>query len=423
MNKRLRLASLIGAVTIVAAACGGGASPSASAPASDAPASVAPSGSAPASAEPSAPALEGSLEIWHTYASGAGTEKDTYDAIVADIMDKNPGLTITTTVQNFFGAGNIFDKYALEAQTGGGPDMFIVPNDSTGAQVRQNLLQPLGDLLTPDQLGQFAQLSLDGCTVDGQLYCVPESLKAVGLYYDKSKVATPPATTDELLQMQKDGEIMLGVSQGAYHNFGYWAAYGGKLMDETGTCVADTTGVGDAHQLFADLKAAGAMWSTDYAKVSDAFKQGQVNVLVDGPWASGGYLEALGENLAVAPLPAGPAGPSQPLTGTDGWFVNPNSENQELAVAVAYLISTEYEQQFVDKAGHIPAYTGATISDPITQGFADAVENGFPRPQVKELDNFWGNFDNALNEVIDKGTDPQEAVKTACAAMNEANGK
>jgi arabinogalactan oligomer/maltooligosaccharide transport system substrate-binding protein len=111
------------------------------------------------------------------------------------------------------------------------------------------------------------------------------------------------------------------------------------------------------------------------------------------------------------------------MTGTDGWFINPNSENQELAVAVALLISTEYEQQFVDKAGHIPAFTGATISDPITKGFADAVANGFPRPQVQELDNFWGNFDNALNEVIDKGTDPTEAVTAACAAMNTANGK
>ena len=42
-------------------------------------------------------------------------------------MAKNPGLTITTTVQNFFSPNSIFDKYALEVPTGGGPDMFIVP--------------------------------------------------------------------------------------------------------------------------------------------------------------------------------------------------------------------------------------------------------------------------------------------------------
>jgi arabinogalactan oligomer/maltooligosaccharide transport system substrate-binding protein len=241
------------------------------------------------------------------------------------------------------------------------------------------------------------------------------------MYYDKSKVATPPATTDEMLAAQKAGDIQAGFSQGAYHNFGFWGAFGGKLMDDGGKCVADSTGVGDAHKFFAEMKAAGAKYYPDYAKFADAFGAGELNVIVDGPWASGGYKEKLGDNLAVTALPAGPKGPSQPLTGTDGWFINPNSENKELAAKVALLISTQYEQEFVDKAGHVPALQSATVTDPITSGFADAVENGFPRPQVKELDNFWGNFDNALNETLDKKTDGQKAVADACAAMNKAN--
>lgn len=417
MNRPIRFASLVAAVALVAAACG----PSG---ATTAPTSGATTGPQQTTAATEQPTLTGTLNIWHTYASGAGTEKATYDAIVADIQTKNPGLTITTTVQNFFGAGNIFDKYALEAQAAGGPDMFIVPNDSLGSQVRANLLQPLDDLAA-GKLGDFSDLSVQGCTVDGKLYCIPESLKAVGLYYDKSVVTTAPATIDEYLQLQKDGKVKAGFNQGAYHGFGFWAAYGGRLMDDTGKCVADTTGVDKAHQFFKDMKDAGAMWSgaNNYAKVADAFKQGQITALVDGPWASGGYLETLKDKLAVAALPSGPSGPSQPMTGVDGWFVNPNSTNQELAVAVGLLISTQYEQQFVDKAGHIPASKSATIADPITKGFAEAVANGFVRPQVKELDNFWGNFDNALNEVIDKGTDAATAVTAACAAMNKANAK
>jgi len=415
MRKQLRLTPFVAVMAIIAAACS---SPAASSAPSVAPASGAPESTAPESGAPAA--LSGELTIWHTYASGAGTEKDTYDKIVADIQSKNPELKITTTVQNFFGAGNIFDKYALEAAAQGGPDLFIVPNDSEGAQVRSNLLQPLDDLAA-GKLGDFVQLSVDGCTVDGKLYCIPESLKAVGMYYDKTAVTTPPTTVDELLQMQKDGKIKAGFSQGGYHNFGFWAAYGGKLMDDSGKCVADTTGVDKAFTLFKDLKAAGAKYYPDYAKFADAFGQGQLNVIIDGPWASGGYAEKLGDKLAVTALPSGPSGPSQPITGTDGWFVNPNSTNQELAVAVALLISTQYEQQFVDEAGHIPAVTTATVTDPITKGFAEAVADGFPRPQVKQLDNFWSNFDNAINAVLDKGTDPAAAVKEACTKMNEAN--
>ncbi len=38
-----------------------------------------------------------------------------------------------------------------------------------------------------------------------------------------------------------------------------------------------------------------------------------------------------------------------------------------------------------------------------------------------QLDNFWGNFDNALALVIQKNTDPAKAAADACAAMNKAN--
>ena len=76
------------------------------------------------------------------------------------------------------------------------------------------------------------------------------------------------------------------------------------------------------------------------------------------------------------------------------------------------------EQVFVDTAGHIPANTGNTISDPITKGFSDAVATGFPRPQIKQLDNFWGNFGNAQQLILETGADPVTAIADACAAMD-----
>jgi arabinogalactan oligomer/maltooligosaccharide transport system substrate-binding protein len=274
-----------------------------------------------------------------------------------------------------------------------------------------------------DKLGNDSTTAVEGSKVDGKLYMVPESLKAVAMYYDKSKVATPPATTDELLQAVKDGKVHPGFdAHSSYHSFGWWAAFGGKLMDDTGKCVADTTGVADAYKYFQDLQTAGAKWYDKYDDLATDFKAGKIDLIVDGPWASGGYKEALKDNLAVAPMPAGPKGPSAPLTGVDGWYINTNAKDPQLAVNFALeMVKAENEQVFVDTAGHIPADTTITITDPITLKFAEAVKTGFPRPQVPQLDNFWSNFDNALKEVVQKGTDPQTAATTACKAMNTAN--
>jgi arabinogalactan oligomer/maltooligosaccharide transport system substrate-binding protein len=400
MSTRARFGGLLATVAIVATACSGTT------------ATPAPASSAPASAA----ALTGSLTVWESYGSGAGTEPDAFKAILAAVKAANPGLTVNVQDVKF---DDLFKNFELDAASGGGPDLFIAPNDSLGKEVRAKLFLPLDDKLA-GKLGNDSQISIDGSKVDGKLYMVPESLKAVGMFYDGATVTKVPKTTDELLAGVKDGSIKLGVNQGSYHNFGWWGAFGGKLMDASGKCIADQAGVADSYKYLQDLKAAGAQFFKKYDDFATAFKTGKVNVVIDGPWATGGYLTAL-PKLGVAPMPAGPKGVAQPLTGVDGWYINANTKNADLAVAFALQMVAPAQEALFVKAGHIPADTTVAITDPITLKFADAVKTGFPRPQVAQLDNFWSNFDNALNSVIDKGTDPVQATKDACTAMNTAN--
>jgi arabinogalactan oligomer/maltooligosaccharide transport system substrate-binding protein len=413
MNTTRRVFGTLAALAIVVGACSSGASQSPTTSTGTG-ASAAPGGSQAASG-----ALTGTLTVWHSYGSGAGTEATALKEVTDKIKAANPGLKLTIQDIKF---DDLFKKFELEAASGGGPDLFIAPNDSLGKEARAGLFLDVTSKLD-GKLPNASQVSIDGSKVDGKLYMVPESLKAVAMYYDKSKVATPPKTTDELLQAVTAGTVKAGFdAHSSYHSFGWWAGFGGQLMDDKGKCVADTTGVGDAYKYFQDLKAAGAKWYDKYADLASDFKSGKINLIVDGPWASGGYKDALKDNLAVAPMPAGPKGPSKPLTGVDGWYINSKSKNADLAVAFALeMVKTDNEKVFVDKAGHIPADKTITISDPITQKFAEAVANGFPRPQLAALDNFWGNFDNALNQVIQKGTDGKAAATEACTKMNAAN--
>jgi arabinogalactan oligomer/maltooligosaccharide transport system substrate-binding protein len=413
MNTTRRVFGTLAALAIVVGACSSGASQSPTTSTGTG-ASAAPGGSQAASG-----ALTGTLTVWHSYGSGAGTEATALKEVTDKIKAANPGLKLTIQDIKF---DDLFKKFELEAASGGGPDLFIAPNDSLGKEARAGLFLDVTSKLE-GKLPNASQVSIDGSKVDGKFYMVPESLKAVAMYYDKSKVATPPKTTDELLQAVTAGTVKAGFdAHSSYHSFGWWAGFGGQLMDDKGKCVADTTGVGDAYKYFQDLKAAGAKWYDKYADLASDFKSGKINLIVDGPWASGGYKDVLKDNLAVAPMPAGPKGPSKPLTGVDGWYINSKSKNADLAVAFALeMVKTDNEKVFVDKAGHIPADKTITISDPITQKFAEAVANGFPRPQLAALDNFWGNFDNALNQVIQKGTDGKAAATEACTKMNAAN--
>ncbi len=151
-------------------------------------------------------------------------------------------------------------------------------------------------------------------------------------------------------------------------------------MDDSGKCIAATTGVPDAYKYLVDLQTAGAKFYPNYDDMANAFKAGDLNLIVDGPWATGGYKTSV-PGVKSAPMPAGPSGPAQPLSGVDGWYINPATKSSDLAVAFALRMTDESaEQVFVDKAGHIPANTANSISDPITQGIRRRGRHRLPAP-------------------------------------------
>jgi arabinogalactan oligomer / maltooligosaccharide transport system substrate-binding protein len=435
--KRFNLMALVALFALILAACGGQqtAQPTAAPAATTAPAATEAPAATTAPAATEAPAattapaateapattgnampITGKVTLWHAYGTG-GSEEKAINELIEKAKAANPEAEIEVLQIPF---DQIFTKFQNEVSSGAGPDMFIAPNDSLGSQVRAGLLADLSEYQS--LLTDVSPTGIAGMTVDGKLYAIPESFKAVALYYNKEKVATPPTTTDELLEAVK-GSNTLVLNQNGYHNFGWLQAFGGKLMDDTGKCVADQAGGKEWYSYLAELKAVpNVTYSTDGGQADSLFKEGKADMIINGPWALGDYKTALGDNLGVAPMP-GASQPAGPLTGVDGFYVSVNSANIPGAVALAmFLTSTESMKTYVDVAGHVPANTKVEIADELVKGFADASATGVPRPQVPQLDNYWGNFGDAMTTVLDGGADPAQAVVDACAKMNAANG-
>ena len=427
MKQHYRLASLVGVVAIVAAACSGSAAtpaPSASAAASTAPsqaASTAPS-TAPsqgASEAPSAAAgLTGNITIWEAYGASGSAEKDAFGTMVTAVQAANPGLVVNVLDVPF---NNLFTKFATAAAAGGGPDLYIAPNDSIGSQARAGLLKDITSMqatLLADPYN-ISQTAITADTVDGKL-------KAVALFYRTDQLATAPKTTADWLAAAKTtplGLVYGANGGGAYYQWGLYGAFGGKILDDSGKCAATAnTGVADSLKFLTDFKAAGGkLYQNDTDAKTDLIA-GKIAGFIDGPWQTGDLKKALADKLAVAPGPTAAGGAFQPMAAPDSFYINDASANADVATQFALQMLSQ-EQTFMDKAGHIPANTKLVPSDPITAGFATQIATGFARPTAKELDNYWGNFGNAIAAVVEKGTDPTAAVATACAAMDKANGK
>jgi arabinogalactan oligomer / maltooligosaccharide transport system substrate-binding protein len=392
--------ALLAALAVMAASCGGAAAPTA----------------APPTSAPTGGAVTGTITIWDGYHTGDNEEKS-INQLLDGAKTQFPNATITVLEIPF---DQLFTKFETEAATGGGPDMYIAPNDSLGKEVRAGLLQPI-DSMMQGKLDAFSKLSVEALTVGGKLYAVPMVPKALAMYYNKSTVTTPPATTDDLMAAVKAGK-KVGIPNSAYHTFGWWRAFGGQFMDDKGKCIADTTGVADAYTYLLSLKAAGATIDAD-TKLDTLYRQGQLDIYFNGPWVLGGNEDGLGKDkVGVAPMPKGPKGDAGPLTGLDGWYINVNSKNQASAVALGlYFASKDGQTVYANVAGDPPARTDVTPTDPNVKAFADAAGAGVPRPQVAQLDNFWTPFGDAATKIFEAQSAPADAIKEACAAMNTAN--
>ncbi len=440
MKQHLRLASIIGAAAIVVTACSGSSATTApSAAASAAPsaaasaeASMAPSASAAASqgAASSAAPLTGSLTVWEAYGASGSAEKTAFDNAVKNVMSQNPGLTVTVLDVPF---NNLFTKFETEAAAGGGPDLYIAPNDSVAKEFRAGLLKDLTSMQSTLMAAPFniSQTAITADTVDGKLAGIPESMKAVALFYRTDLLPTAPKTTDDWISAAAKtplGLVYGANGGGAYYQWGLYGSFGGKILADNGACAATAnTGVADSMAfLTAFQKAGGKLYKNDTDAKTD-FLAGKIAGFIDGPWQTGDLQKALGDKLAVAPGPSATGGNFQPMTAPDGYYINASSANGDLAVQFALaMLSPDNVQPFVDNAGHIPANTVlaaqiASGTNVINKGFAAQVATGFARPTAPQLDNYWGPFGNAIAAVVEKGTDPTQAVKDACAAMDKAN--
>lgn len=364
------------------------------------------------SSAPAAPASTTEVTFWHAYGTGSA-EEAALTKLVAQAAIDMPQYKINVLQVPF---NDIFNKYDTDVAAGGGPDMFIAPNDNLGGEVRAGTVADITELAA-GKLGDYSDLAKGGMMYDGKLYGIPESLKAVVFWYNKDMIATPPATTDDLMALMQGG-TEVSITYGCYHQYGFFGAFGGKIFDDQFNFVSDdanqakiTSAVSYLNDLYQISKTNN--WPKNDSDGLAPFTEGKAAAITNGNWAMGDYQKALGDKLGVAPLPAGPAGPATPLLGVDGWYFNPNSQNQAAALDVAlYLTNAASQKVMMDEAGHVPANTTVKVTNPLIQSLLDAFQNSYFRPQVEAMGNYWGNF-CGTDQVFEAGTAPADWVKAS----------
>jgi len=411
--------------TMVLAACSPAATATVAAPAAtEKPAEVVPTEAPVVAAEPV------TIAFWEQ----EGDDVDVFiDTLVAEFMAANPDIIVERT---HYENEALRDQFQTASLAESAPEVVRVPNDFAGPFSVLQIIAPMTDLFDQAFLDQFYEGALGNAVVGGTMWGLPDNYgNHLMLLFNKSLVAEPPATFEELITMAKD--LTKDGVQGFAYNLnepywgaGFYGAFGGWPLDAEDKPQFDNQAFIDYLTFVASLKTDGVVPAEcDYACADTGFKEGTTAMIINGDWSLGDYTTALGENLGTAPVPTINGNPYTEMTGGKYFMVsNAVLDNPAKKAAVikflTYMTSAEVQTRWLEGQSRLPSMISVAenpliASDPILSGSMAALANGLGQPAAASMRCAWDAWRPNLEGVMGGTVTPADAAAAAQAAADE----
>jgi maltose/maltodextrin transport system substrate-binding protein len=325
------------------------------------------------------------------------------------------------------------DKFTASAAAGKGPDIFCWPHDRAGEWAKSGLIVPVKP---PKKIrDEIEESAWKAFTYKGQVWGYPISIEAVGLIYNKALVATPPASFEDVIALDKQlvpqgKKAILWDYNKSFFTWPLLAGPGGFVFARNTAGELDTAqvGVNDPGALAGALmlerlvKEGVMPKGARYAEMEGAFNRGQVALMITGPWAWDNIKKS-GVNFGVAPVPSINGKPSKVFVGVLGCMISSASKLKDVAREFI-----EYQLLKVESLKTISA--DVSLGTPANKAYfrelsGDAniaatmanAQAGEPIPNIPEMQRFFPAMDAALEAITNGRQAPKEALDGAAARM------
>jgi arabinogalactan oligomer / maltooligosaccharide transport system substrate-binding protein len=324
------------------------------------------------------------------------------------------------------------EDFQTTSLAGNPPDLLWTVSDHAGPFTAAELIMPVDDLV---DLTLFVDSAVNATKLNGQTWGVPiANGNHLMLLYNKDLVPVAPKNTDEMISMAK--AITTGDVYGLVYNqtepffiVPWLYGFGGKVFANDGvTPTLDTPEMIATLKFLHDIKYTDKIVpaESDYNGADTLFKEGKAGMIINGDWSLGGYQEALGDKLGVAPIPIVKATGLYPAPMTSGVFfmIPAGQADDRLAVIkdfITFATSEENQLKMVADLKRLPALKSALgneliTGDPLLAGSAEQMTHGVPMPIVLEMRCVWDGWKPEMQAVLTDTKTPEDAAAAAQAA-------
>lgn len=370
-----------------------------------------------ATAAPSYAFEDGKIVIW----TGANRDRDALLEATAGFTE-DLGIEVVVEVVD----PDLPQKYQQAAATGDGPDIVLWAHDRFGEWANGGLISPVQPSASWSE--DILPAAMGAMQFDGKTWGYPLAVEAVTLIYNTDLIETPPASFEEIKDLELDGAKILWDYNNTYFTMPMLMAGGGYAFQKVdGSYDGSATGVNTdgavaGAEVLKSLFDDGVMpQGVDYGVMDGAMNNGEVAMVLNGPWSWAGF-EASGLNFAVAPIPTVNGEVSPPFLGVQALGINAASPNADLAVELIenYLATDEGLATWNAKNG-LGALADASAAEaqnnPLVSGMLSVAANGVPMPSNPEMGAFWAAMAPALTNITTGAASPADALNDAASRI------
>jgi multiple sugar transport system substrate-binding protein len=327
----------------------------------------------PVNAAQDGPSGEVSFGFW-----GDPAELNAYEAVVAAFEAANPNVSVE--IQHVPGQGDFFARLTTGFAAGDPPDVFLINYRNYSQFAARGVLEPIGPRLRESTVlaeDQFYPGPFEAFTRDGELYCMPQNVSSLVVYYNRdlfeaAGLPLPAAgwTWEEFLVAAKaltvdtngDGvadQHGLGVEPSLIRFTPFIWQAGGELVDDLDNPTELTIDTPEARagiEWFIDLSLVHKVVPTEAEVLAEddesRFMNGTTAMLLQSRRVVPTLREIEGFVWDVAPLPVGQEAAG--VLHSDAYCLSSTTEDKDAAWAFIEFANTAEGQT-------IAAQTGRTV--------------------------------------------------------------
>jgi arabinogalactan oligomer/maltooligosaccharide transport system permease protein len=370
------------------------------------------------------------IQLWHQMIY---SHREVLKKIVDDFEAKNPDIKIQVTYRE---TEELRSAFQSSSMGGSGPELIYGPSDQVGPFATMNLIRPLDDLISKEELDKFDPLAL--VKFNGHLYMMGNTVgNFLMLIYNKKLVPVPPQTLEEFIKIAQENTKDLN-GDGKIDRFGFafnftepfffvpWVdGFGEHFLNDQNLPNLNSKAMISAFELMRDFRDKYKILpkECDYEMANSLFKEGKAAMIINGDWSWGDYKDAKVDfGIARFPMINSTKLWPAPLVGTAGYSLNANiNDPEKLKVTLkllAFLTSEESQLRFTKDVSTYPSRFSARENKLVTENVilksaADIMSVGKPMPVVPEVRAVWDSLRGQYQSVLAGTATPEAAAAKA----------